>query len=97
MSLDVTESRVYRCALGQGGAFAPALGLLGNDPDEEERAETVHPGGRADGPAEREVDVNELDPGELHDGSPARLAVAGPVVDGSVVGDGGQGRGTPPP
>ena len=57
---------IDRGALGQGGALAPALALLGDDPHEEQRPHPVHAGGGADVLAEREVDPDELDAGELH-------------------------------
>ena len=58
------EGRVDRRALGEGGALAPALGLLGDHPHEEQGADPVHAGGGADGLAEREVDPDELDAGQ---------------------------------
>ena len=51
-------------ALLQRGALAPALAVLGDDPDEEQRAQPVHAGGGADGLAEREVDLDQLDAGQ---------------------------------
>ena len=64
--LHLAQGRVDDGALGQRGALAPALGIVGDDADEEQRTDPVHAGGGADGLAERKVDVDELDAGELH-------------------------------
>ena len=53
-------------ALGQRGALAPPLALLGDHAHEEQRAHAVHAGGGADLLAERDVDPDQLDAGELH-------------------------------
>ena len=66
--LHVRQRRIDRGALGEGGALAPALAFLGDDPDEQQRPHAVHARGGADGLAEREVDPDELDAGELHGG-----------------------------
>lgn len=65
------QGGIDRRALGEGGTLAPALALLGHDPHEEEGAHPVHAGGGADGVAEREIDLDELDAGQLHgEGAP---------------------------
>ena len=66
--LHLRQRGIDRGALGEGGALAPALALLGHDPDEEQRADPVHAGGGADVLAERDVDADELDAAELHGG-----------------------------
>ena len=43
-----SSARVDRGALGQGGALAPALAVVGDDPHEEQRAHPVHAGGGPD-------------------------------------------------
>ena len=60
------QGRIDGRALLQGGALAPALAFLGDDPDEEQRTHPVHAGGGADGLTEREVDLDELHAGEPH-------------------------------
>ena len=64
------EGRIHGGAVGQRAALAPPLGLVGHDADEEQRAHPVGAGGGADGLAERELHVDELDAAELHGGGP---------------------------
>ncbi len=64
------EGGIDRGAVGQRAALAPSLGLVGHDADEEQRADPVGAGGGADGLAERELHVDELDAAEPHGGGP---------------------------
>ena len=61
------QGRIDGGAVLQGGTLAPALAVLGDDPDEEQRTQPVHAGGGADGLTEREVDLDQFHAGEPHD------------------------------